>query len=518
MGRLKVPPRVSTPGEVMLARADPPGRRYKANPTLWAKERAGIDLWSKQSQIMNSVRDNYETMVHSCHEVGKSFTAATAVCWWLDVHPPGEARVVTTAPTQPQVEAILWHEINKIHERAELLGRTNLTEWYIGKQLVAFGRKPSDYNQSAFQGVHARYFLVVLDEACGIPKNLWDAASTLAANEHSRILAIGNPDDRNTEFGDNCKTPDPTREIIKIGYRDTPNFTGEPVSQHVADSLIHPHWVESRRRKWGEDSALFMSKCEGEFSELGDPFSTIPYAWAAQCRWNELPATGDVEAGIDIGGGGDRTVVQLRRGARALEQFEFVDADPMKTVGRIAQILAEHSVRRAKVDSIGIGWGVYGRLRELSSTSNPYGEKHSHAAEVIPINFSESPPAGFGDRYLNMRAYVHWEVGRENSRLKLWDLTQLDDDTIHELTASRYEIVDSSGMVKIEAKDKIIKRLGFSPDRSDALLLAFTRSTWEVQLPPMDAMTTDLLRDSGPRDIWRSGAHEDIFGSAERGM
>jgi hypothetical protein len=27
--------------------------------------------------------------------------------WWIDVHPPGEAFVVTTAPTTPQVEAIL---------------------------------------------------------------------------------------------------------------------------------------------------------------------------------------------------------------------------------------------------------------------------------------------------------------------------------------------------------------------------------------------------------------------------
>lgn len=492
MARLSAPPRISSFGEAFALRADPPGQKYKEDPVRWARERGGVDLWSKQRDIIQSVRDNKNTAVHSCHETGKSFVAATTVCWWLDVHEPGEAFVVTTAPTQPQVEAILWREINRLHRRAGLRGRTNLTEWYIGRELVAYGRKPSDYNNSAFQGVHARFFLVVLDEACGIPKQLWDSASTLGANEHSRTLAIGNPDDPVGEFADNCKD-DSGWNVIKIGYEDTPNFTGEPVQEVVADSLIHPSWVDERRKKWGEDSALFMSKCRGLFPTMGDPFTVTPWAWAVKCRNLEMIPKGDIEAGIDIGGGGDRTVVQLRQGPVALEQYVFVNPDPMQTVAEICRVLQERGVKRAKVDSIGIGWGVYGRIRELSSSSNPYGKNHTHSAEVIPINFAESPPMGYEDKYLNMRAYAHWEVGRENSRLHRWDLTRLDDDTLHELTTPRYEIVDSGGMIKIEKKDKIIKRLGHSPDLSDALLLAFIDTTFEVVLPPQDLMTQDLL-------------------------
>lgn len=499
----------------MLQRADPPGRRYQRDPVLWTRERAHLSLWSKQREIIQSVRDNRLSAVHSCHETGKSFVAATTVCWWLDCHLPGEAFVVTTAPTAPQVEAILWREINRLHTSARLPGRTNLTEWYIGRELVAFGRKPSDYNTHAFQGLHAKRLLVVLDEACGVVRSMWDAASTLAANEHSRILAIGNPDDVQTEFGKVCKSDD--WNVIKIGYEDTPNFTGEDVPQFVRDVLIHPVWVSDRERHWGRQSAIFQSKCEGVFPTIGDPYATIPFAWAQACRWNELPIvlTDDVEAGVDVGGGGDRTIIRLRRGNVALDEYVFVDADPMRTVGAIANILRENGVVRVKVDSTGIGWGVCGRLRELSSVSNPNAPGRerdwSHDAEVIAVNFAESPPAGFETKVLNIRAYMHWIIGREYCRLKKWDLTRLSDDTIAELTASKYEIMDSAGKVKIERKDEIIKRMGISPDSSDALLLAFLDRRYMAIMPDMELMTTDVLSGSGPRDVWEREYEEERY-------
>jgi hypothetical protein len=52
-----------------------------------------------------------------------------------------------------------------------LPGRHSLdAKWYIGNELVAYGRKPADYDPAAFQGIHARYVLVIIDEAGGVPK------------------------------------------------------------------------------------------------------------------------------------------------------------------------------------------------------------------------------------------------------------------------------------------------------------------------------------------------------------
>lgn len=472
---------------------DPPGRAWRRAPARWAKERAGLELWSAQRRIIESVRDHTQTAVHSCHEVGKSFIAAATTCWWIDTHPLGEAFVVTTAPSDKQVKAILWREINKLHARLGLPGRTNLDEWYVGKEMVAFGRKPADHDPTAFQGLHARYVLVILDEACGIPKELWDAASTLGANKYGRTLAIGNPDDPHGEFATNCR-PNSGWNVIHVGYEDTPNFTGEPISESLSEMLISREWVEGRAEKWGRESAIFTSKCRGLFPKDSE-FGVVPYSWAVACQGLELPYGEPREGGIDVGAGGDRTVIRERRGLRAGRVETFLDNDPMRTVGRLVEKINEWGLKRVKVDSIGVGWGVYGRLWELSSVHNPLGEC-THNAEVVAVNFGEA--ADEPDRFLNKRAEVWWTVGRENSRLRRWDLSEVDDDTIAELTNPAYEILDSKGKVKIEKKEEVIKRMGRSPDGADALLLAFVETSFEAIIGDTDAMNVDLTREVNP--------------------
>ncbi|OFW55862.1 MAG: hypothetical protein A2Y75_05455 [Candidatus Solincola sediminis] len=475
---------------------DPPGRHWRHDPVAWARERAGLELWSKQEDIIKSVHDNPKTAVHSCHEIGKSFIAAVTVAWWIDTHPPGEAFVLTTAPTAIQVSAILWREINKLHSKVGLPGRTNLTEWYLGNELVAYGRKPDENNPTGMQGTHARFFLAVLDEACGIDRSLWDAASTLAANKNGRFLAIGNPDDATGEFADVCLR-DPSWSVIGVGYRDTPNFTDEPVSESLKEMLIHPNWVDDRRFKWGAQSAIFLSKCEGVFPVGASPFTVVPLHFAERCRNLQFIPGDPHQAGIDVGAGGDRTIIRERLGRVAGREEVFVDADPMRTVGRLVEKIVEWGITKVKIDPIGIGWGIMGRLKELSSKHNPSSNETVHDCEIIGVNFGEGPTPGLERRFLNKRAEVWWEVGRENSRLGTWDLGNVDDDTLQELTTPKYVIMDSYGKLKVEKKDETRKELGRSPDGADALLLAFYDPITEVTLPATDMSRIDLTRGIG---------------------
>jgi len=450
---------------------NPPERIYQRDPVRWVNEVIRYDLWSKQREIIESVRDHRQTAVHSSHAVGKSLTAACTAVWWINTHAVGEAFVITTAPTHAQVQAILWREMNRLHSRGQLGGRMNLLEWYFGNELVAFGRKPADYDPAAFQGIHARYVLVVFDEACGIPRPLWDAASTLIANADSRFLAIGNPDDPHGEFARVCKATSGW-SVIHVGASDTPNFTGEEVDEHVAASLVSPDWVEEKKKAWGVGSALYTSKVEGHFPTDSDR-GVVPYSWAVKCRYLELPEVGRRCVGLDVGGGGDLTVLRERVGAKAGREWTNNESDPMKLVGEIALKLREWDVQRVVVDSIGIGWGLAGRLKELSSSHNPGSALTTHAAQVICFNASEA--SNQPERFINKRAELHWEVGRELSRELGWDLEHVDDDVIAELTEAQYEIMDSRGKVKVERKDQVKGRLGRSPDRADALLMAY----WE---------------------------------------
>lgn len=464
-----------------LARAadliDPPQLRFQLDPAAWAQHH-GVEIWSRQREIMESVRDHPNTAVRSCHSTGKSYVSALLTCWWLDVHPAGQARVITTAPTGKQVDAVLWYEINRLHRRLNLAGVCHIRDWNLGGHLAALGRKPPEHEDAAFQGLHAKYLLVIYDEAYGIPRKLWAEGSSLASNEHGRQLAIGNPDGPGI-FEETCR-PESTWNVITISYLDTPNFTGEPVSRDLAENLISRRWVEERRTTWGATSALFQSKCGGEFPSGGDPFAVVPSDIIAACRYLELPGSEPVEGGIDVGAGGDRTVIRERRGARAGREEVFLDSDPMRTVGRLVERVNDWGLTCVKIDVTGLGWGVAGRLRELSARHNPTSSDTTHSAEVVSVNFGSAPSPGQERRYANRRAELWWG-GRERSRLGTWDLTEVDDDVAHELGSPRYEIMDSYGKIKIEPKKDIIKRLGLSPDRAEALLLAFldtrTRAT-----------------------------------------
>ncbi|TNA39069.1 hypothetical protein EMF73_28400, partial [Klebsiella pneumoniae] len=228
-------------------------------PKEFVAARLGEALWSKQVEVAEALVAHRRTAVKSCHAAGKSYTASRLAAWWLWSHPPGSAFVVSTAPTFEQVRAVLWREIGRAHRKGHLLGRVNQTEWWIGDEMVGFGRKPGDADPSAFQGIHAEFVLVVIDEACGVPRDLWLAALSLAANDNSRILAIGNPDDPGSHFAEVCK-PDSGWHVLQIGYRDTPNFTGEEVPSVLTPLLIGPTYVEEMRRDVGEGSGPWLSK------------------------------------------------------------------------------------------------------------------------------------------------------------------------------------------------------------------------------------------------------------------
>lgn len=439
------------------------GVNYALDPARWAVERAGIHPWSKQVEVMESVRDNPRTAVQSCHSTGKTYISASIVGWWVDAHPPGEAFVLTTAPTGDQVTALLWREINRLHGKAGLPGRTNLTQWYLpnetGEELVAFGRKPSEYSEAAFQGFHAKYILVVKDEASGVPAPLWNAAESVASNKHARILVIGNPDVPEGEFYDACQ-PDSPYHVIKIGYQDTPAFTGERVPEEVLDVLISPDWVDSRRSAWGEESALFQAKVLGQFPTGDhDPWRIIPETAAAKCRHIE-PEDGMHVAGLDVGAGGDRTVLIERRGNATGRKHFIKSDDPMKSVDELVEVIRDWGVPVINMDSTGVGWGIAGSLRK---------ELAKDRVKINPIHFAQKSRR---KECLNKRAELWWN-GRQLSREGKWSLASLDDDDIAELTSPRYEIHKTSDKIKVEDKAEVIKRLKKSPDVADAILLAF---------------------------------------------
>jgi hypothetical protein len=450
------------------------------NPDLWISEVLHEHLWSKQRTIALSVRDHRKTAVPSCHGSGKSFLAARIAASWIANHPHGEAFVVSSAPTARQVRNILWREINRAHGNADLPGRTNQTEWFLpmpnGKEeLVAFGMKPDDMDPAAFQGIHARYVLVIFDEAGGISSTaLWEAADSLIANDDSRFLAIGNPDDPETEFHSICK-PGSGWNVIPISAFDTPNFTKESIPDKLKHLLVGPLWVEEKRRKWGETNPFWISKVLGQFPDTTID-GLIPIKWILHAQQHDLPRALPYELGLDVGGGANNSTYCAREGGRYRIIRRDQNPNTMETCGQLIAFINDRKAidatlayTKVKVDEIGIGRGVVNRAQE---------QKYK---VVIGVNVSR--PAKDKEHFENVRAEGYWGL-RELFQSQLIDIDATDDDLAAQLVDLRYKR-NSRGKIQMESKDDIKARGKPSPDDADSVMLAsltYTGTASEVRV------------------------------------
>ena len=446
------------------------------DPVGWA-ERNGAILWSKQKELMRAVAENSRVAVKSAHNMGKSFSAAQLASWWIDSHPRGDSFVVTTAPTNHQVKSILWKEIRRVHSKAGLPGKLNLSEWWLNGELVAFGRKPADWDPDAFQGIHALYVLVIIDEASGVPDSIWEAAESLASNEHSKILAIGNPTTSSGKFARVCR-PDSGWKVIHIDGYDSPNFTdeGKTLPARITESLLSPSWAERMAIEWGgKESAPYVIRVRGEFPPESAESVVVPWHFIERVRplpgvgpeavFDEYPldALEPVELGVDIAASekGDETVIRERRGPVAYRRWGLRTDKPEEVTQTILAAQRETGASAIKIDGIGWGWGVVGSVRERLG---PEGVR------VIGYNVAEK--ARNSKKFHNLRSELWWKIGRKLCEERQWDLSLVDEQTLTQLHGPHYSY-DVRMRVKVEPKSETVERIGKSPDDADALLLAF---------------------------------------------
>jgi hypothetical protein len=484
--------------DILFPTPDP----FVNDPVTWMHDQLGHHLWQKQVEILEALRDNRMVAVQSCHGPGKSFTGSGAVSWWIDVHDLGSAFAVTTAPSWPQVEAILWREIRRRYREGDLRGRITLDcQWHMGdagtrradksEEIVAMGRKPADYDESTFQGIHARYFLALLDEACGVPETLWKSVLSLATNENARILALGNPDDPNSHFAKVCK-PGSGWKVIKISVWDTPNFTGDtncavcgqPLGDNILESLVSKLWVDDRRRDWGEGSPTWVSKVDGEFPDVSDDYLISP-TLILKCQERDLPGLGLGRYGADIARfGTDKSCLYRNRDGVIRLVEKWTKANTMVSAGKIARRLGTHGTDYVPttIDVIGVGAGVYDRLRELRLNVSPYqGSQRAINANKFKNRRSES-----------------WWTFKELMEAGLIDLDPADDILAAQLGSIKWD-TDSAGRIYVETKDDMKSRGLPSPDHADAAIMSTVADvtpleTYRERRQQPSTLTSDLMR------------------------
>lgn len=459
------------------------------DPVFFARDRLRSDVWRTQAAILRSVANTPRTAVKACHASGKSYIAARAALWWITRWK--DAICVTTAPTWTQVEKVLWQEIHRAVAAAKVRYPKPLqTELKLGPGNYALGLSTDEGVR--FQGFHGEHVLIILDEAPGVDPAIYEAIEGIRAGGAVSLLALGNPVVSGGPFYDAFGVARSGWSTFTISAFDTPNFAGIPGThwkEKVAwllkvatpeerafaprPYLTTRQWVYERFHEWGGvwvydpafgremphcEHPAWISRVLGDFPpESPNQLISLRDIEAAAAR-PSVDAGGKLDGGLDVAGPGeDETVLYLRSGRKVFGPWCWVHEDPR---GELLATLRPFLPRleELSVDSAGIGYYL-GRWLE------------DQGVPVRMVNVGES--ARDKEQFANLKAELYWGLRMRYSAGEIDGVT--DPVTMAQLVTVQYEI-NSRGKVQIESKEDARKRGVKSPDRAEALMLAFSDS------------------------------------------
>jgi hypothetical protein len=200
-------------------------------------------------------------------------------------------------------------------------------------------------------------------------------------------------------------------------------------------------------------------------------WQAIPSAWvhAAQARWTEQPPIGVpmCAVGVDVALGGKDKAAISRRYDGWFAPMVTMDGQKIKSGKQLAgEVVTLRSGGARIIVDVGGGWGAdcYAQLARNQLPVDGYMGVRSSAARTRDKQFG----------YFNIRSQAIWQFREAldpyqegGSHIKLPPSARL----VADLTAPRYDT--KSGVMRIESKEDVCKRLKRSTDEGDAVVMAW---------------------------------------------
>lgn len=429
-------------------------------------------VFDKQQEILESIRDFPETLVPSCHDSGKTWTAARALIWFLFAHPE-DSIVLSTAPTYQQVVELLWREVQSAVSKAKFplfggkSGRLLQAKLELGPKWFATGITSDD--PVNYQGFHASNILVILDEADGVKKEVWDALEGVLTSGNAKLLAIGNPLDPTSEFANRVRNAKQRSKVIRIAADDVLPHTDGGKNAY----LLQRAWVEDKKEKWGETSALYLGKVLARWPDQNVD-TLIPIPWLLRAKGRSVER-GILTYGADIARfGSNRTVRTLIAGNQFLWSKATSKEDTMETATRIIGDLQAYEPAMVQIDETGIGGAVVDRVRQVLKDRYP----------IVGVN--NGGKANNETKFANRGSEMYWYVRDAFERDQIgfsMDDPEAVDELIADLNRPTYAynrrqqlIFDKFGLPRGTNEYGLTseERAAKSPDRGDSFVLALT--------------------------------------------
>lgn len=466
------------------------------DPCTFARAWLNEDPWEKQDEIMRAVEKYRRVAVRACHSSSKTRTAAALALNWLARWE--ECLVIVTGPTESTLVNGVFAEIPRMARESRYPYPEPLQlELRMHEKRRIYGHTTSVQNQDQgvkFQAAHAAKVLIIADEAIGIAMPIWDAIEGIMSGGDSRLLALYNPTVASGYVHQAATSARSLWHNIRISAFDTPNLKGltaadllamspEELEKNPRPYLATREWVKDKLLRWGESSFRYQSRVLGEFPDQGTD-ALIPVAWAERAsREQPIHPSREIRmsAGIDVAGEGEDETVCIVHQRGAIVDMCATGRDDSR--GQIAAFLRPYApyLDVVNVDSIGVGYNFGLHLRDLGYP-------------VQLVNVARNPLPVERDAlvmYANLKAQAYWRLRAEFESDAIHNLR--DEETRSQLTSLKYGH-NTRGQIIIESKtDATLKRGVKSPDRAEALMLAFVPRVVQNQSVGFAAMQPAMI-------------------------
>ena len=202
---------------------------------------------------------------------------------------------------------------------------------------------------------------------------------------------------------------------------------------------------------------------EGDWNALSGDNVVIPYEWIKAAVNRKVTLEDKPILGVDPAGtGGDETAIVFAKGYTIIDINCNRQADPMISCGRITRQYNKQHCISGMVETDGMGEVFLSRLKEMG---------------IKLKGFKAGSKSAKPDQYYNLKTEA-WFFARdlfEEGKVSIPD----DDRLINQLASCKYEIRDSGGKLKIESKKDMKQKMGGSPDRADAVIVALWCSKFQ---------------------------------------
>lgn len=409
-------------------------------------EQLGAKPTEQQLVVMEDMQAERKISVKAGHGVGKTALAAWFVIWFIVTHP--FARIPCTSNKEDQIKERLWPEIKK------WLRDTPWDDYVVvNKTRIHIKNYPEDWfakietasDPDNLAGYHARHLLYVVDEASGLGQEFAQVINGAITTENAKVFMIGNPTKRSGYFYDSHTKNSDSWATHTLSCRHSP--------------LVSDTYVKDMEKEWGKDSDVVRVRVDGRFPKSeSDSFIKTGLVEDAFAFEIEKPR-GKKVLGVDVARYGDDEIVFVGRQGKKQIELETVKKKPTTdTTGRILNKIRDKGYRVVNIDVGNMGAGVVDQLREKV-------KKYGLRCKVQEIGFGDKGD----DHNYNMTA-VMWRNIRD---LLKEGLDLIEDEKIKGQLTNRKYTFTSDGKLKMERKEHMKARGLDSPDRADALGLAF---------------------------------------------